>query len=1795
MPISIPTQLTPWKLKDEKFAGLSSFGFSGTNAHIVLSSPPVVTEKVSKTERSHHIFALSAKSEAALRQLADQYADQLSRSPIRVADLAFTTNTGRSHFNHRLGLLVNETEEVISNLASFSRNEDTDGCIHGKVETAGQPRVAFLLTGQGAQYAGMARTLYGSQPVFRAALDQCDQLLRPHLDRPLLSVVFTENETDSSLVNETVYTQPALFAVEYALAELWRSWGIHPSVVMGHSVGEYVAACIAGVFTLEGGLKLIARRARLMQQLPTGGAMAAVFADEETVKDAIASYSGELSIAAINGPDNVVISGSENALFTVLETLHEHGIKSRRLTVSHAFHSPLMVPILDAFEDIASSITYSEPSIALMSNVTGTLVAKNQVTHARYWRDHILQPVRFADTIMNLYKTGYSTFVEVGPNPTLLAMGQRCLPDGAGVWLPSLRQGQDDWQTLLDSLARLYTAGAEIDWNAFDQGYARRKVVLPTYPFQRDRYWATTGTSQPRRLTRSEYPLLGTRLNNAGIKEIIFESQIGLHEFPFLMDHRIHGRIILPSPAYMEMMSSAAEVHLGPGDRALENFIISEPVIIPEEGTCTTQTVLTPETDGINVQIFQERDTKWVLSASGYVRESISMTGGKEELSAIQSRCHESIAVKSCYESLAKLGLDLGGQFQGITSIWRSDGEVLCRMKMPAALSSQTSSFHSIHPAFLDSCFHALGQALPNSGAWVDEAWLMLGLDQLHLLEIPPTTFWNHIKLRGDISTLGKQETCTADLRLYGDDGRLIGELNGVTLKRARPELLFRSRPDGGLKLLYEIEWHPQPLRTSLDHAKKLLSPQEIGNQLEAQVDELYSANQMSQYEDMLPQLDRIGGRYVAASLSKLGLQFQPQNVYELDELIQRLGIVPKQYSLFSRLLEILCEDGILKGSASTWQVLKSPETTNLDTEWELLLDRFPIFKTELTMIGRCTSGLADVLRGTADPLQLLFPRGSLSDAEKLYQETPSARVYNTLVREAVSAAIRNIALKDRIRILEIGAGTGGTTSYILSALPAQQTRYVYTDISPVFTNRAAEKFTDFNFVEYQVLDISRDPLQQGLDAKSFDLIIAANVLHATPDLRQTLQNIQILLAPQGELILYEATGKQRFSDLTVGMTEGWWAFTDKELRPSHALLSQGQWQQVLDEMGFIETVAVPGLERGGILSQQAVIVSRTAQRSTKIESDVPWLVLSDGSGTGVKLAEALRTSGQTCMLIMSDKTTDLAKLFSETSYRGVIHLQALDYALTEETTAAQLNEMQEFTAGSVLHLAQAMIKNNQTGLWLVTRGAQSVNGESTPVSAGQSAMLGLARVIEVEHPELRCKRIDLNPQPSEDEIKSLMDEILFGDVDEEEIALHDSRRVRRLVHLEPAGIPALTFKSDASYLIVGGLRGLGLRVAQWMVERGAQNLVLMGRSAASEDARKVIAALERNGACILEIQGDVSIEKDISRVIKEMKQSMPPLRGIIHSAVVLDDGILIQQNWSRFEKVMAPKVIGTWNLHSLTRDMPLDFFVLFSSGASLMGTSGLATYASANAFMDGFASYRRSLRYPATVINWGAWSEVGMAADRTQVAARNLTTFTPEEGLQALEWAIHQNVTQVGVFRTDWKDVLKQYDVDEEPAFYREIARQERRKTIKPETKSGEVPLSRKLAEATADDRLHVLVAHIRQKAAQVLKMKNADALDIHQPLQSMGLDSLMAIELKNKIEDNSKLNLPISALLAGATIADLSAILNNQILDNKIEFGNPASKLAEVKHEENPARRSTRNERGNFLPIWISFRKKM
>jgi acyl transferase domain-containing protein len=931
-------------------AGVSSFGFSGTNVHMIVASPPApeAAPQPPASQRPLHLVTLSAKDAPALRQLAAQTAVSLEQQPVALADLAFTTTTGRAHHEHRLALVAAHTDEAQAALAAWAAAQPS-AAMEGVVTSSRAPRIAFLFTGQGAQYPGMVRELYETQPTFRRELQKCDELLRPYLERPLLEVLYAVDEATAVLINETAYTQPALFAVEYALARLWQSWGVTPSAVMGHSVGEYVAACVAGLFSLEDGLKLIAARGRLMQALPAGGAMAAVFADEPGVRSAIAPFASQVSIAAINGPGNVVISGAGDAVTAVLNQLAAQGVKSRRLTVSHAFHSPLMDPILDEFGQTAATVAFRPLQMQLISNVTGQAASLAEVGQADYWRRHVRQPVRFADAMQALAAAGCEIFLEIGPSPTLISMGQRCLTEETAVWLPSLRPGTSDWAQMLTSLGGLYVQGVAVDWTEVAQGAGPyKKLILPRYPFQRESYWVEKQAKRPSWATvapdhASRFPLLGQKLSVAGVAQTIFATAVGPARYPFLLDHRIYDTLMLPSPVYMEMASSAAAELWGDWPVTLTDVVVHQALQLPDADGVALQCVVLADGATAVCTIYSDADGQWQRHMSATLGLATAETRPlPQPITTIQERCPEIADIPRFYAALAALGLQFGPRFQGVETISRTDGECLARMALPPALEGEARTFRYTHPALLDTCFHMVGAALPATDA-LTEAFLLLGVDTITFYDALPERFWTHVCLDDVTKARTLQETFSATMRLLADDGATLAEFSGLHFKRAHPETVLPGKRDILDEIMFEIDWPEQPLPVAT--AVTLAPPAAIEQAMQPHLPQVFVDNDLALYDQFQIELDALCRQYIVTALAKMGFAFAPGTPLSAAALATRLGVVSRHRRLFARMLDILAEDGLLQKTNESFLVVRTPEVIDPPTRWAELLRRYPPFR----------------------------------------------------------------------------------------------------------------------------------------------------------------------------------------------------------------------------------------------------------------------------------------------------------------------------------------------------------------------------------------------------------------------------------------------------------------------------------------------------------------------------------------------------------------------------------------------------------------------------------------------------------------------------------------------------------------------------------------------------------------------------------------------------------------------------------------------------------------------------------
>ena len=1046
-----------------------------------------------------------------------------------------------------------------------------------------------------------------------------------------------------------------------------------------------------------------------------------------------------MSVAAVNGPENVVVSGEGEAVRRVAARLEARGHETTALAVQVGGQSPLMEGVMAEFGRAAGAIAHRARALELVSNVTGEVLRPGDITPA-YWMRHMREPVRFAKGIERAAALGCRVFVEVGPRPVLLGMAQLSAADADALWLPSLRPDRGEWTQLLESVAAFWASGRDVDWAVLDRGRRRLKVPLPTYPFQRRRFWAVPE---------------GVPWNAAGA-----------------------------------------------------------------------------------IAAVEENESSDLVYRLDWVRDGTA----------------------------------------GATPVPAPD-------RIVRALASNT---------------------------------------------VRPT-----------------------------------------------------ERRDGSA--------------------------------------------------EVLARLDRLATSYALAALRELGLALEAGASLSAAELLAELGIAERHALYLERLLDLLGERGVLSRQRHGWRVTGAAGEDGAAEDGERLAEAHPEHRHEIALVNRCGRELAAVLRGTRDPLQVLFPDGALDAAEGVYRDSPFSRGYNETIQSVLAQVLSELPADESLRILEVGAGTGGTTAALLPLLEHRNATYTFTDVSQGFMAHARGRFGRFGFVEYRVLDLERPPEQQEFGPGQYHVVIAANVIHATRELRTTLAHVRELLAPGGLLALLEVTSPRAWIDLVFGMTQGWWRFADPELRAGRPLLSERGWIELVSASGFEEAVEVPSAASDGE-ALQSVLIARVAGTARAADGTRrAWLVLPDRSGVAEALVRLLEDRGAEVLVAAGPADAgDAFAMAEERELEGVVDLVGLD----PHGGADDPGPAAEAACSRVLALLRALSdrpSRHGARLWVATRGAEAAGGRTLGIAGlAQAPLWGLGRVAAVERPDLWGGLIDLDDAPAEAAARAISEQI-SGDGAEDQIAVRGGARlIARLAPYPLGGSTDLVrIHPDASYLVTGGLGALGLHVAAWLVERGARDLVLVGRTGISGDldpARAprregIVRELEARGARVTIVRADVGDADAVSALFAQVNASHPPLRGIVHAAGVAWPRALGDVTDEDLATVFWPKVRGAWNLHRASERLGLDFFILFSSAAAIWGSANLAHYAAANRFLDALAHHRAGRGLPALSVDWGRWEGEGMTSEsRHEWLGRiGMNAFTVDEGIAALDRLLAKRAVQATVARMDW------------------------------------------------------------------------------------------------------------------------------------------------------------------------------
>jgi len=836
LPLRVQQTLGPWP--DEMsplLAGVSSFGFGGTNAHLVLEEAPrpTVTHQHDQEPISGwaYLLPVSAHNSEALRCLSRAYQDFLTADgsePVEaLQDICYTAGVRRSHHHHCLALVGRSKEELIERLEAFLQEEARPGLSSGRCAPGCQRRVVFVFPGQGSQWLGMGRELLAQEPVFREALEQCDQVMRQFVDWSLLKQLMAD-EAHSRLDRIDVI-QPVLFAMQVGLAALWRSWGVEPAAVTGHSMGEVAAAHVAGVLSLEDAARIICRRSQLLKQASGQGAMAVVELSVEQAQEALAGYEDRLSIAVSNSPTSTVLSGDPAALEEITDRLQGQDIFCRWVKVDVASHSPQMDPLCGELLQVLAGVRPSPASVPIYSTVTAA-VAEGREFEPAYWVRNLRQPVLFSAAVQRLLADGHDIFLEISPHPILLSAIQQGVHHFGyqGAVLPSLRRQEKERVVMLGSLGALYTLGYPLDWSRLYQ-CGGRCVRLPSYPWQRERFWLEAkdmdagfhrGRVWPGRTGRQTNPLLGRHSKLAHPPGNHFwEVELEKWFLPYLDDHRVQGAVMLPGATYVDMALAAAAEVFGVGPRVLTEIEFQKALFVPQSGSRMVQTILSPNGAGeASFRIYSRpaggegEHQSWTLHATGRIRHeqdsSASHALEQASLEGIRSRCPEEISSGDYYLELQERGLEHGPNFRGIERLWRGKGEALGRLRLPQALEAEVEAYQC-HPAILDASLQVLGTPIPveatddNKG----DVYLPTRIDQIRVYGRPGARLWSHARLCPDVEE--NTETIKGNVRLLDEDGRVVVEVLGVCLQHIGHEaqrVVWENQDDW----LYELQWQPQ-------------------------------------------------------------------------------------------------------------------------------------------------------------------------------------------------------------------------------------------------------------------------------------------------------------------------------------------------------------------------------------------------------------------------------------------------------------------------------------------------------------------------------------------------------------------------------------------------------------------------------------------------------------------------------------------------------------------------------------------------------------------------------------------------------------------------------------------------------------------------------------------------------------------------------------------------------------------------------------------------------------------------
>jgi polyketide synthase 12 len=1772
--VALLTEEVAWQAGGEsRRAGVSSFGASGTNAHVILEEPPVLEDasRGAAVERGSAAggvelasgldvmpWVLSGRGEKALCAQAARLHTSLTDEPeLPVGDVGVSL-IGRPAFERRAVVLGRGREELLDGLGALAAGETGGNVVEGVVREADGGELVLLFTGQGAQRVGMGRELYERFPLFREAFDEVCGQFDDLMGCSLRAVVFAgEGSPDAGLLDQTAFTQAGLFALEVALFRLVEGLGVRPDYLIGHSIGEIVAAFVAGVFSLEDVCRLVGARGRLMGELPQGGAMVAVRASESEALESLAGYEGRVALAGVNGPASVVLSGDAGAVSELAEVWVQRGRKVKRLSVSHAFHSPQMDGMLEEFRKVVERIAFSDPQIPVVSNVTGCLAGAGELCAAEYWVRHVRETVRFADGVRWLWGQGARSFVELGPEGVLSGMVEECLAsvsaetddesilagngdaaqtegkigghvsDKRTAVVSVLRGGRPEAQTLLSGLASLWVGGAQVDWGELFEGSGAVRTELPTYAFQRERFWldAGSGGGDVRAVGQMgvDHPLLGAAVALAEQASWVFTGRLSLQEHPWLADHVVLGRVLLPGTAFLELA-----LHAGArlGCDLVRELVLQAPLVLAEDDVQLQVAVGGPDELGARSLSIYSRphdassddepsEGQWVCHAVGSLalvgddEEATQTVGFSENEDAWPPLGAESVPVSDAYEAMAGIGLDYGPAFQGLVGAWRRDGEMFAEASLVDGERDRAASF-GLHPALLDAVLHALAlDHAADSESASDSEGSTGGASGSDGVRLPFS--WSDVRLMGSGASVLRARLrsvgeSTVSLVLCDERGRLVASVGSLVTRHASAADIAGSDP-GGREAMFGVEWvEAEPLTPGSSDSPMVLVSYGIG----------------------------------------------------AGEALRSAGVASQAYADIEALRAAVATDGVVPDAVLV-------EAAAFEESFWSKEDRSPSGSVEQAAppdgaVG-AVGGVPDVVRtalhGVLGLVQewlsderlsscrlVMITRGAVSAG-------PAEKV-SDLAGSAVWGLLRSAQAEDpgRFVLVDVDREDEASWGVLEGALALDEPQLALRD-GVVYVPRLASVDTS------GLLASPKDGAWR-LDAKQ----------------RGTFEGLALVGSPEAELPL--GPGQVRIGVRASGLN-----FRDVLVAlgvyPGEASIG-GEGAGVVLEVapdveGFAAGDRVTGLLDGAIgpvaVADSRLVVPIPADWSFAQAASVPiafataYYALVDlaGCARGERLLVHAAAGGVGMAAVQIARHLGV-EVFGTASPGKWDALRALGLPDTHIASSRTLDFREQFL-GVTDGLGMNVVLDALAGEFV------DASLDLLP-TGGRFIEMGKADIrdpheLAAEYPDVAYRAFDLS-EAGPTRLREILIELteLFeaGTLELSPITTWNVRRAQHAFRHMSQGrhvgknvllLPA-PIDTQGTVLITGATGGLGARVARHLVvEHGVRHLLLIGRQGPTADgSSELVRELSSLGAQVTLAACDVANREQVERLLAGISREHP-LTGVVHAAGVIEDCLIGALTADGLDRVLAPKLDGAWNLHELTKGMDLSMFVLFSSIAGLLGSPGQANYTAANAFLDALAALRHQVGLTATSIAWGLWAQASEMTshlaelDLARMTRMGLLALSNEGALQLLDTASAVNEALVIPARLDFDALRAQARSGALNSLLRGMI------TVRSRALAGRSSRSfaRLLAQTSQAQRGEIVLELVRSQTARVLGHSHSDAVDTRRPFKELGFDSLAGVELRNRLSAETGLHLPATLVFDNPTPAALAKHLLDE-LDN-------------------------------------------